>query len=123
MSTPRNIRIDDKRNVFATTWPLPEAQAWITRQVEIYAAEVSRPADVHADADALLELFDGYARASGLQLNLRKTVLIPLDPYDESSTRAEVTREAPGWSGVGGAWRGGSGLGSLPSLSSAARRH
>ena len=35
-------------------------------------------ADIFEDADALLEVFETYARMSGLRLNLRKTVIIPL---------------------------------------------
>ena len=42
-------------------------------------------------------LFDDFALVSGLELNLPKTVLVPLDPYDEPAIRAIVIREAPGW--------------------------
>ena len=44
----------------------------------------------------LQAFFDEFALVSGLQLNLPKTVIIPLDPFNEPAVRAEVAQGAPG---------------------------
>ena len=57
-------------------------------------------ADLSGDADALLDIFDSYARMSGLCLNLRKTVIIPLTTRQVDDWAAEFLRDHPKWAGV-----------------------
>ena len=46
---------------------------------------------------SLQDLFDEFARISGLVLNVHKTVLIPLDPVNLEAVRADINVAAPGW--------------------------
>ena len=45
----------------------------------------------------LTAIFDDFARISGLALNLRKTVLIPLWLQDLAEVYASVIRTSPSW--------------------------
>ena len=49
----------------------------------------------------LQDIFVDFERVSGLGLNIPKTVLVPLDPYDELEVRRIVARQAPGWGWLG----------------------
>ena len=51
-------------------------------------------------ADALLDTFRRYAAMSGLHLNLRKTVVIPLVPEALDQWGDRFLREHPAWQGV-----------------------
>ena len=48
----------------------------------------------------LQSCFTQFERISGLGLNIPKTVLIPLDPYEDAEVRAAVGAGAPGWGGL-----------------------
>ena len=48
----------------------------------------------------LQAFFSDFERISGLALNIQKTVLVPLDPYEELEIRSAVGQFAPGWSGL-----------------------
>ena len=48
-----------------------------------------------AKLSALHQFFDEFFRLSGLRLNVPKTVVVPLDPFDELSFRQELLRRIP----------------------------
>ena len=57
-------------------------------------------ADIFSDAAALLDVFRRYAAMSGLELNMRKTVIIPLVPEAPDSWGERFLTSFPQWSGV-----------------------
>ena len=44
--------------------------------------------------------FNELERVSGLGLNIPKTVLVPLDPFNEEDARARIQAQAPVWGGL-----------------------
>eukprot|EP00959_Pyramimonas_sp_CCMP1952_P171257 3578483-Pyramimonas_sp.AAC.1 len=54
--------------------------------------------NIWADAPKLTALFDDFAAATGLRLNLQKTVVIPLFASPLPTVRAHLDALAPGWS-------------------------
>ena len=50
---------------------------------------------------AIQNLFQEFANISGLHINIAKTVLVPLFPFDLLELRAAICRAAPEWGGIG----------------------
>ena len=48
----------------------------------------------------LQKFFTEFELISGLGLSIPKTVMVPLDPYDEMEMRAVISEGAPGWGGL-----------------------
>ena len=49
----------------------------------------------------LQDIFEEYHKLSGLELNIKKTVLVPLFPYTSSAVRAQLHESAPLWGQIG----------------------
>jgi len=47
----------------------------------------------------LCDLFRDFHRVSGLELNIPKTVIVPLYPFDTGEVRVKLAAEAPDWGG------------------------
>eukprot|EP00974_Lingulodinium_polyedra_P017458 1691992-Lingulodinium_polyedra.AAC.1 len=58
-------------------------------------------ADIESQLGPLQDIFFEYERLSGLRLNVKKTVMVPLFPWDPLSLRARLHAAAPLWGQLG----------------------
>jgi hypothetical protein len=66
--------------------------------VRAYADDIALvAADLLVAAEAFAPIFSNFARASGLALNLRKTIFGPLGDEDPEAVRTALNRRCPGW--------------------------
>ena len=56
--------------------------------------------DVDSAAPVLQAIFGEFGRASGLQLNLPKTVMVPLWTLDAAAVQQQFREQHPGWDGI-----------------------
>ena len=64
------------------------------------------PKNLPRDADLLFETFREFGRISGLELNLPKTVIIPLWDEDLEQAKARIVTANTGWAPVAVSYRG-----------------
>ena len=57
--------------------------------------------DILSQLQGLQEISTAYERVSGLKLNVKKTVLVPLFPFESLSLRARIHAAAPLWGHIG----------------------
>ena len=59
------------------------------------------PLSHHENAQLLQDIFEEYHKISGLELNIKKTVLVPLFPHTPLDLRAQFHERAPLWGQIG----------------------